>query len=116
MPKVVYPTEHVLGTYNMLPSADHPDCFKLEIKPQVQDAKDVNKVGWRLEHERFSMEKKGFVKLGTSEATVTVENGFLIVANHEGEKASLRLPKQLNPDGPIVEVDPNHLFVTLPKL
>ena len=63
----------------------------------------------------WSSEDKAFQNRGTKDATVTIENGFLIVANKEGEKASLRMPKYLAPDGPVVELDPEYLKVVVPS-
>ena len=60
-------------------------------------------------------ETRQFVDVGTSEATFTVEDGFLIIANRDGEKASLRLEKRFNPNSPIVAVDPKYCKVTLSK-
>jgi hypothetical protein len=77
------------------------------------DPNDASKVGWELELRRWSREAKDFVKLGTSEVQVAVERGYLIVTNAKGEKASLRLPKSIHPQSPVVAVDPNHLKVTL---
>ena len=71
-------------------------------------------MGWELPGKRWESEARAFVEKGTSEATVTIENGFLIVANHEGEKASLRMPKFLAPDGPVIELNPTYLQVTVP--
>ena len=99
----------------MQPSSKHKDCLAFEIKPLIMDPKDVTKVGWKLERERWDKEQRKFLKVGTSEATFAIEDGFLIVTNHDGEKASLRLPKSVNPQGPIIEIDPVDLNVTLPR-
>ena len=108
------PTAWVLGNWTSSPSKEHPGCQTFDIKPMVLDSKDASKVGWELELKRWTMEAKDFVKLGTSEAQISVESGYLIVANAKGDRASLRLPKSINPAGPVVAIDPNHLKVTLP--
>ena len=110
-----HPTEWVLGNWQMMPSSKHEGCMAFEIRPMVMDPKDVSKVGWKLDRERWDKEQRKFLKVGTSEATFAVEDGFLIVTNYDGEKASLRLPKTVNPQGPIVAVDPMDLNVTLPR-
>jgi hypothetical protein len=99
----------------MMPSAKHKDCVVFDIKPLIMDHKDVTKVGWKLDKERWDKEQRKFLNVGTSEAKFAVEDGFLIITNYEGEKASLRLPKTINPQGPIVAIDPVDLNVTLPR-
>ena len=113
---VPLPTKWELGNVGYHPSKEHPGCVDLEIKPLVMDHDDRSKVGWQLEIKRWSQPDKGFIKVGTSEATITVEDGFLIVANRDGEKASLRLPKYISPNAQVVKVDPDELRVTLPRL
>jgi hypothetical protein len=115
MPAPAYPTTHKLGTYQLHASKEHAGCVDLDIKAVVMDPTDATKVGWELQLKRWTMEAKATVKLGTSEATVTVEHGFLIVSNAEGEKASLRLPRTIRPDGPVIAVHPDFLVVTLPR-
>ena len=44
MPRVVYPTDFVLGNFTVAPSQKHDKCYELEIKPVVMDPKDVHKV------------------------------------------------------------------------
>ena len=44
MPPVVYPTEWVLGNFDVMPSEKHDKCFELRIKPLVMNPKDVTKV------------------------------------------------------------------------
>ena len=88
-----------------------------DIKPVVFDAKDASKTAlWSLETRVWSRDDKKFVKVGTKDAKVTVEDGFLIVANKEGERASLKLPKSISPNGPVVAVHPEFLKVTLRRL
>ena len=115
MPRVEYPTEVVLGTYDIQPNKENPDSVFLNIYATVHDKEDRNKVAWDLEPRVWKQEKHCFETVGTSEATVVVENGFLIVTNRDGQKASLRLPKHIKQDGPVLSLHPDHLKVELPK-
>uniref|UniRef100_A0A7S2MP96 Uncharacterized protein n=1 Tax=Haptolina brevifila TaxID=156173 RepID=A0A7S2MP96_9EUKA len=108
MPKVPYPTEHKLTKWTAQPSAKHEHCMDFYLETWYSE-------GWALETKKWVWPE--FKQMGTSQAKVTLEPGFLIVENEKGEKASLKLPRYVNPAGPIVEVSTDLPFVvTLPQL
>ena len=82
------PTKWVLGNYTMSPAAEHPGCMEFDIRPYVLNPDD-HKVGWELELKRWEMAAKDTVKYGTSEATITVEDGMYTMSNRGGPCWSL---------------------------
>ena len=119
MAPVVYPTEHKLTNYQLEPSTDHADCLKVRIRPYTEvipgKGNESTTVAWELDSKPWVREKKGFEELGTQGVSAVVENGFLIVTNRHGNKASLRLPKSVKPDGPVIALDEKYLHVTVQK-
>ena len=117
--------KHVLANYDLAPSKEHPNCMVFEIEPRAVAPAGEKGDGevWRVPYKHEVTEivqlsgvtNRSWNVVGTSETSVAIEDGHIIVTNLEGVKASLKLPNHISQSGPVVAVNPDKLHVTVPR-